>query len=221
MSFGQNVVRAGKRWAILLGWGVLALGPANVQADEAAPPETITRVEEDWLLWVGQPADAIFSPQFHTVMSPFGNMEAYYFQVTWNYLELPDFTSGGFQVQSWNGEDHLENQDVYSSELSRTAEIITWTQVLETNGQQIGFSVMDGVSSSWGTFGHPETTIIHDGSISNLNGYRPDVSVGNSWITYGQNRVAILKIKAVRYYGAHGLIRTDSTSRVVYQFTGH
>lgn len=193
-------------------------GPGVLSAQEA-PTEPVTRVEEDWFLWVQEPNGTVYSPQFHTVMSPFGHMDSYYFQVTWNYRELPDFMSGGFQVQSWDGESNLNTQSVERIELSREAEIITWTQVLEVNGTQVGFSVINGMSATWGTFGHPDTTIIHNGSFSDLGGYSPDVSIGNSWITYGENRVFILKIRAVRYYGASGLLRTDTTQRVVYHYT--
>lgn len=218
MSFGRIVPYGTRSGMLCLAALMVLVGPAAVPADEALPGEKITRVEEDWLLWVGEPSDATYSPQFHTVMSPRGDMDSFYFQVTWNYRELPDFEPGGFQVQSWNGEEHLENQNVNSSELSRNAELITWTQVLETNGSQIGFSVINGRSTTWGTFGHPETTIIHDGSLHNLNKYSPEVSRANSWISFGENRVQKLIIRRVRYYGESGLLKTDETSKVVYQY---
>jgi len=195
---------------------VVLTGPSILPAEEAA----VIRVEEDWLLWVYEPDGALFSPQFHTVMSPLGNLDSYYYQVTWNYRELPSFMSGGFQVQSWNGEATMECQNVNKGELSRSGEIITWTQVLETNGNQIAFSIINGVSTTWGTFGHPNTTIVHDGSFADLNQYSPTVSVANSWITYGQNRVVRLGLMAVRYYGANGLLQTDPTDRILYQYTG-
>lgn len=218
MSSVPSMGNARSRWVLLLAALVVLAGPGVLPADESEL-DPVTRVEEDWLLWVVQPNGAIYSPQFHTVMSPFDHINSYYFQVTWNYRELQEFMPGGFQVQSWYGEDDLDQQNVNSAELSRAAEIITWTQVLETNGTQIGFSVINGISSSWGAFGHPDTTIIHDGTLQNLNQYSPEVSVGNSWITFGQNRVNLLKLRAVRYYGAHGLLKEDYTHRVVYEYS--
>lgn len=221
MTCGWSVPYGTKSGILVLAAAVVLIGPGALPADESAPSEPIIRVEEDWLLWVGEPSDATYSPQFHTVMSPVGDMDSFYFQVTWNYRELPDFVPGGFQVQSWNGETHLENQNVNSSELSRNAELITWTQVLETNGSQIGFSVINGRSITWGTFGHPETTIIHDGTLRNLNNYSPEASRANSWISFGENRVQKLVIRRVRYYTASGLVQTDDVSRVVYQYVAH
>jgi hypothetical protein len=215
MSFANVQRRTGRFVLVLVAFSVFA-GPGALWAQENPPTDPVIRVEEDWLLWVVEPDGALYAPQFHTAMSPFAHLDSYYFQVTWNYRELPDFMSGGFQVQSWDGEDNLDRQNVNSAELSRVAEIITWTQVLETNGTQIGFSVEHGVSSTWSTFGHPETTIVHDGSFSDLSQYSPEVSINNSWITYGQNRVFVLKIREVRYFGANGLLQTDGTQRVVY-----
>lgn len=217
MLFAHGVSQRRIRWLAAAAALIVLAGPAHVPADES-DSDPVIRVEEDWLLWVGEPNDAIYSPQFHTVMSPVGHTDSYFFQVTWNYRELPEFLPGGFQVQSWQGETDLDTQSINSVELSQTAETITWTQVLETNGAQIAFSVTDGVSSSWGQFGHPETTIIHDGSIPNLNRYSPDISQANSWITYGHNRVNLLKIRAVRYFGPNGLLHEDTTERVVHVF---
>jgi hypothetical protein len=218
MSFARGVQSRKVRWLAVVAALVVLAGPGHVPAEEGQS-EPVLRVEEDWLLWVGQPSGPIYSPQFHTVMSPFGHTDSYFFQVTWNYRELPEFMPGGFQVQSWNDDVDLDTQNINSNELSRNAEVITWTQVLETNGTQLGFSVTDGMSSSWGQFGHPDTTIVHDGSLQDLSGYSTDTTVANSWITFGQNRVNLLKITAVRYYGADGQpLWEDTTDRVVYVF---
>ncbi|HOA75534.1 MAG TPA: hypothetical protein PLQ89_14455 [Phycisphaerae bacterium] len=208
------------RWSLVLATLAMLAGPGTLRAQDPTDPASpkVIRVEEDWLLWVVQPNGAIYSPQFHTVMSPLQDLDSYYFQITWNYRELPEFMPGGFQVQSWNGEDNLNLQNINNTELSRAAELITWTQVMETNGTQIAFSIINGLSSTWGAFGHPDTLLVHNGAIPDLNRYSPDVSVDNSWITFGQNRVYLLKVYAVRYYGEHGLLWEDTTNRVVYQY---
>jgi hypothetical protein len=193
--------------------------PGPVRAEDEEYWDPINRVEEDWVLWVYQPDGALYAPQFHTAISPLQNLDSYYFQVTWNYREQPDFASGGFQVQSWRGERTLQVEDIKTEELSRNAEIITWTQVLETDGHQLAFSILNGLSTTWGTFGHPETTVIRDVSMD-LNQYSPDVSIAHSCVTYGRNRVIVLQIKQVRYYDSWGLVWTDETPRYVYRY-GH
>lgn len=216
MSNGHRVRNGVGKSILIMSALIVLAGPGVLRAqDPAAGP--VTRVEEDWVLLVDQPNGAIYSPQFHTVMSPFKHMESFYFQVTWNYRELPDFMPGGFQVQSWNGDASLDQQNVNSAELSRSAELIFWTQVLETNGTQFAFSVEDGISATWGAFGHPDTTIVHNGAVTDLNAYSPSTSATNSWITFGQNRVKLLKIIAVRYYGNNGLIRQDTAGYTIYR----
>jgi hypothetical protein len=208
------------RWRIVALAGTLAVraAPVLVPAEEpAAPASPVTRIEEDWVLWVYQPNGALFSPQFHTVMSPVDDLNSYYFQVTWNYRELPDFAPGGFQVQSWHNDTDLASHDVNNQELSRSAEIITWTQVLETNGNQIAFSLVNGRSATWGSFDHPRTTIVQDGSVSDLESYSPDLSIQNACITYGQNRVYVLRIREIRYYSDTELLWTDASAYDVYR----
>jgi hypothetical protein len=53
--------------------------------------------------------------------------------------------------------------------------------------------------------------------LPNLDYYTPQVSTENSWITYGANRVDLLGINEVRYYGASGLLYVDSAPKVVYE----
>ncbi len=208
------------RLNVLIAGAALLAGPVIAGAQDAAPQPPVTRVEEDWVLAVYEPNGSLYAPQFHTVMSPVDDLDGYYFQVTWNYCELPDFAAGGFQVQSWFGDRDLDSHDVENLELSRTAEFITWTQVMETNGFQIGFSLINGRSQSWGAFDHPRTTIVQDGTVTNLDQYSPEDSVANACITYGQNRVYLLRLKAVRYYHETELLWTDSTPRDVYKYAG-
>ena len=54
--------------------------------------------------------------------------------------------------------------------------------------------------------------------LPNLNGYNVAVSLGNSGITFGSQRVISLRIKQVRGYGAAGnLLFLDPTSRVLHE----
>jgi hypothetical protein len=194
---------------VVLAW------PVVVTAQEADP--TVTRVEEDWVLWVYQPNGQAACPQFHTVMSPLPNLDSFYFMATWNYWEQPTFSPGGFQIQSCSGDTVLETNGNDTAELSLFAEVITWTQVMETDGQQLGFTLLNGRSQTWGSFGYPETLIVSEGMVPDLNQYSPEVSAANASITYGRNRVIMLTLDTVRYYGEDGLIRTEDNSRHVYR----
>lgn len=183
---------------------------------EEAP---VLRIEEDWKLVLDDPGEHLHAPQLHTVMSPFGHLHSLFAQVTWNYQEFPEFVPGGLQIQAWSGEDRQFEKDFESEKLSTLAETITWTQVLETDGNQVSFVLTNGQSTTWGTFGYPAQNMRISGSanLANLNGYRTSESVKNSGITFGSNRVQTLVITEVRGYGPGGLLFVNSTPNVVFQ----
>ncbi|HOW17520.1 MAG TPA: hypothetical protein PLC79_00675 [Phycisphaerae bacterium] len=198
--------------------GVVLLLP--VMASLARAQEPVIRVEEDWVLILNEPNDNLDSPQFHTTMSPFPNLDSYFAVVSWNYRETPDFVPGGVQLQSWNGDERIRSRTIDYGQLSTSAETITWTQSLETDGAVLLFQVLNGQSTTWGTFGR-DMRIDADANLPDLSGYSPDASVGNSCISYGANRVDVLMITQVRRYGPSGLLSVDSKTRVVYMRPAH
>ncbi len=206
-----------RRWGLvfILPAAVFSFGPLLMRPSSASVPtsEPVLRIEEDWELAVNEPNDNVVSPQFHTVMSPFGNLDSYFAQTLWNYREAPDFIAGGVQLQCYAGESLIRTRSVESRMLSTSAETITWTQSLETDGTNLVFSVFNGVSMTWGAFGR-DMNISSTANLPDLNQYDPSVSASNSCVTFGSNRVEHLILKQVRYYGASGLLGVDSTERV-------
>jgi hypothetical protein len=190
-------------------------GQVAFSDERSSPAPQVLRVEEDWVLVLNQPNDSAISPQFHTAMSPAGNFNNFFAQVVWNYREIPDFRAGGLQLQLWNGQEVVQYKSDREDPLSTAAETIRWTQVLETSDGVLDFHIADGQSVTWGDFGDGLHLASAGGPVD-LNGYSPEFSVQNSCITYGANRVNILAISQVRYYGASGLISVDETPRVVY-----
>jgi len=205
----------------LLVFGTLVLLPAQhlpiAGAADGGPP--ITRIEEDWELVLNEPGAELTTPQFHTVMSPYTNVDSYYVQVSWNYRALPDFVAGGLQLQAQNGDDNLALRSDREEPLSNDAETIRWTQRLETHGTDLVFKIVNGQSVSWGSFGGEGTRVQLDASVANLDGYSTSASAANSWITYGSNRVTLLRITQVRFYSHHELVSTDSTPVIVFRLT--
>ncbi len=191
--------------------GSAALWPSFASAPVSEP---VVRIEEDWELEVNEPNDDTIAPQFHTVMSPMSDLESYHAQTLWNYRETPDFVAGGVQLHSYNGENLVRKRSIESGTLSTTAETITWTQSLETDGTTLMFSITEGVSTTWGAFGR-DMNISSTAYLAQLNEYDPATSVANSCVTFGANRVQSLSIKRVRYYGATGLLYEDNTERHV------
>lgn len=194
---------------------LLTIAPTS----RGSEPEPVVRVEEDWELILNQPSDAVTAPQFHTVMSPTGNLSSLFAQVTWNYRELGTFSGGGMQIQGWNGEISMIERSFLNEPMSTSAETVRWTQTLETNGTQLTFQISNGQSTTWGTFGYPGQYMKINASIDlpTLNGYSTDASVHNSGISFGTNRVEVLRITEVREYGPSGLVSVNSEPRTVFQ----
>ncbi|HUW82106.1 MAG TPA: hypothetical protein VMZ31_04820 [Phycisphaerae bacterium] len=194
----------------------VAVGPSAfvVAADPAVA--TVIRVEEDWKLVLTEPDNIAESPQFHTIMAPSTRLDYVCLQSTWNYHESPDYIPGGLQLQVWRGDDCVFAEGFLTSRLlSIQGETITWTQALSTDGHFLRFEVLNGNSATWGTFGGSTMRLVGNIQVPSLNGYTPDMSMQNSGVTYGANRVIVLAITGVRYYGTEGLLYEDYTHRVV------
>ena len=198
-----------------MGIAFIGSGAPKAQSAETGYTPPVTRVEEDWTLVLNEPDNNTDSPQFHTVMSPFGDVDSYYGQVLWNYRELPDFAAGGLQLNAWEGETIIRRRAIRTEQLSTTAETVTWTQALSTDGVTLTFQVFHGQSVTWGYFNR-DMRIDSAAYLSDLSQYSTDTTVENSCITYGSNRADALMITQVRYYDAGGnLLAVDSTPRVV------
>jgi len=101
--------------------------------------------------------------------------------------------------------------------MSTSGETVTWTSVLDAQNGVLTFQVKNGSSSTWNTFGRSNHFKIQSWWDGNLNGYTPDVSVGQSGVVFASNRVRSLKILAIRGTLSDGTTATDNTVRVVYQ----
>lgn len=199
-----------------LGLSALLIQP-EIATSSGQGAEPVIRIEEDWQLVLNEPNDDVDSPQFHTVMSPQEDLDSYYVQVIWNYRESPEFVSGGVQLHSYNGDTQLRRRTVERRQLSTTAETITWTQALTLEASWVTFEVINGQSTTWGTFGR-DMNIPLDASLDDLSTYSTDASVQNACVTYGSNRVDQLVITQVRRYGPSGLVSVDNVPKIVFQF---
>lgn len=194
----------------------ILIGAVTIPAIAQEPnPNDVMRVEQDWRVVLEEPDGSVDSPQFHTVMSPFDHLDSYFAQFMWNFREQP-FAAGGLQLQVWGSEWLMGSKNVREELLSDAAETVTWTQVLDTDGTHVSVQVLNGESTTWGAFGGSATKVSANAAVPNLNAYNTDVSVYNSTITLGSNRVQQMEITEVRKYGSNGLISVDSTPKVVF-----
>ncbi len=209
------------RWPLLVlatcTFAVLLLLPEHGLPRAAADGEgNIIMVEEDWRLVLNEPGEQINAPQFHTGVGPDWDPSGTYAQLLWNYREDPEYAPGGVQLEGWANDERIQLASVGDTPLSNFAETITWTQRLGVDGQQLTFQIMNGQSTSWGSFG-PNMTVQMSYATAHLNQYSPLVSRWRSGVTYGLNRVNSLVITEVRRYTASGLYSRDTTPIVIFQ----
>jgi hypothetical protein len=185
-------------------------------------PGTVMKVEEDWELEVLEPSPDITAPQITCLISPVGNIDGVYGALELNHGSIPDFSSGGLQLQAWSGESPIEVSDYCDTALQNNSETITWTTRMSLNNsesERLRFRVVNGSSTSWGAFGTEGVfRVTAVSALPNLNGYSPEVSVANSGIGFGSQRVSRLVLKRVRYYDDWwNLLHEDTTQRVVHE----
>jgi hypothetical protein len=200
----------------LLGLLSVGLTGAAVRAD--GDSSRIVRIEEDWELVLGEPDAANVAPQVTTSISPSDDLNGYYAAFELNHQSQPDFSAGGLQLQLWSGETPLGKYKRPGSELlSTSGEVVTWTQSMSLGDDGLTFEILNGQSTTWGSFGgqgYMKAQV--DGGPDDLNDYRPQVSVANSGVGFASNRVASLTLKRVRAFTADGQMVEDGTSRAVY-----
>jgi hypothetical protein len=213
----MSAARSVMKWAVaaVFAVGLVCWGPLSQAI--GAPLGTM-KVEEDWELVVNEPNSVTVGPQVSCVISPVSHLDGTYGNLEVNYGSLPDFMEGGLQLQAWSGEEWLSVRDMAGTTLQNDAETITWTTRMWLQGGKLNFKIANGNGTSWGNFGDTIDNIklSLSSSLLTLDAYDPAVSVANSGVGFGGQRVASLKIKRIRYYGILGnLLSEDTTEREV------
>ena len=185
---------------------------------EAQSLPYVVRVEEDWELVVAEPDANNNAPQVSCVTSPVGNVESFHAALVLNYQGLPEFVPGGIQLQVWNNETpQLWRKFPNTALMAHPGETVRWTQVMELTECGLTFEIINGSSTTWGSFGgqgYLKKNIYT--SLPSLNAYSPDTSVEHSGVSYASNRVTSLVLKRVRLHLSTGEVIEDATERVVH-----
>lgn len=218
----SELSRAPSRWWRLIGVATVialvysAIGVTRAWSEEAP---VVVQVEEDWELVVSDPDSGACAPQLTCTISPLSNLNNLHSVVEINHKTVPYWAPGGVHLQTWVGEYNLTRRSLESdASLSHDNEVVTWTSRMKLTDYSLGFAVVNGNSTTWGTFGGGTNLYSSYGtSLTDLNGYSPDFSVENSGIGFASNRVQSLTLKRVRYTLANGNVVTDNTPRVVHQ----
>lgn len=194
--------------------GILLATCLSVLADDP----TIVKVEEDWELVVLIPEPERDSPQITTVISPWGSLSGLHAIFELNHSNYPDYCAGGMQLQVWYGTSLLTAKDAeVEGVLATENETITWTTSMRIDSGSLVFEVRNGNSNTWGAFGNTGymKATLNTWWIDNLNYYSPSVTVANSGVLFGENRVTSLSLKRVRYYTSDGQVLESNEPIVV------
>ena len=178
------------------------------------------RVEEDWYIKIGTPDPDCDSPQITTVMSPAWNTPGGGYSVfDLNCATQPGFSSGGVQLQYWSNNSIVQSKSNTNWDSLRfTEEEVTYTSVMRIENDQLIFEIVNGSSSTWGSFGVGELIVQHPTWRRHLNGYDPECSAYNSRIGWASFEVRSFVLQRVRYYSGNGQVSTDGIPRVLHQW---
>ena len=193
-----------------------AMDSAMSSSFDTECPGRIVRIEEDWELLVGEPDAKLGAPQLGTVMTPGGDASDLYVIFLLNHRINPTYTPGGLELQLWFQDQQLGWVNFGDSVLTNADERVRWTQQLEVRDAHLSFQVKDGHSVTWGSFGNGEECRLRvPTQLTDLNHYHPGVSVKNSGVTFGSNRVRSIVLKAVRGFSASGELLVEDSEPVV------
>jgi hypothetical protein len=182
-------------------------------------PETVTKVEEDWVALIRSPDSGNTTPQIVNVISPGGAHSDLTGIVELNHSSQPTFQAGGYQIQAWNGISlqAAERGSEYRS-LYQSMDRIEYTITMEKTEEGLSFGIVNGKSKSWGRFAHRGDHASLTAPDVTLEQYRPEDSVASTNVNVGAHRVEILYLKAVRRHFSNGDVETDDTMRVIHRF---
>jgi hypothetical protein len=187
-------------------------GTALICAQTAqAQSNRVVLVEEHWTLEVGEPDPDVSAPQTTMVMSPTGNLNGLHFLFTLNHVAAPDYEPGGMQVQSWDGEEFLQESVAQETgSLHSASETVHWVQRISLDNGTLTFQVRDGESETWNSFGGDSLTLHRPTSLASLNGYRPAVSLSESQVNYAENRVVSLTLTKLVWVTEDGQVHEQN-----------
>lgn len=178
----------------------------------------VARVEEDWVMVVGEPVADLSCPQVSTQMAADPTTTQFY-QFHLNSQDVPSFVQGGLQLQAWDTDTVLQVKTSNNTNTMATSnEVVTWTQYLQRKEQALRFGISAASSTTWGDFSGANFDV--QGAEGVLDNYDADYSMQNSGATFGVNHVVSLVLVHTRKIysddtASHPHREDDWTPRVV------
>jgi hypothetical protein len=209
-----------KRLKICRGLALAVAIAVSLFAQTRVFAQTITAVEEDWLLEVDAPNPAASSPQVNCLISPAAGPQGVHAVFLLNERTAGTSVGGGLQLQLWNGPTLLGvgSFPASTASLGTSGERITWTTRMSVANGVLTIQVQSGKSNTWGNFGGGSQLLVSTPtSLVNLNSYDPNLTTANSGVDFGNRRVDKLVLRKIRLYSGNKKLVEQADERVVYQ----
>ena len=196
-----SIVRAGISFLILSCWAVVLGLTTPVLGNDT----DVIQIEEHWQLNVGGPDVGRTAPQVTMIMSPTNTLDGAFFCFTLNHWSYPDFESGGYQLQLWQGEKCVDvKHGAHSNSFASDGETITWVQRLPSMREVSSFrSSTERVSL--GAISVTKDSALDDSVAIDSFEFLPTGNLtGQSGIGYAGNRVSSLTLTRLRWVTKDG-----------------
>ena len=204
-------------------WAQSQPSPTSLPTGFSVKPDTVY-LEEEWQLSIPDPDPINDGPQIKTYMSLVQDTSESYLWFMLNVRDKPGpFSPGGMQIQRWDYSESLLDSSSYTDrEMWIDNELVTWRQRMtrpSAANNVCTFEICNGSSLTWGNFGTrysgtdadyqpgPSKIRFTPKSCMDFSQYNPRISVQMSRVSWEPNRVAYLRLLAVRQYdGSRNLI---------------
>lgn len=211
-------VVTGSFWCLAL---LVTVPTPSARAETPDVPELVDRIEEDWHVVVGDPDPESDSPQILNVMSPLATIQDEHAVFEINHVTQPEYSAGGLQLQRWTGPEHCVESTPVSDygTFAQAGEDVRYTLRMSLRDSVLYYSVRNGTSQTWGSFGAPGQFRLSVGSgMKTLSRYSPAFSVSESKVAFGTHRVEKFERTEIRYYWQGQLVAKDQTPAVVHEY---
>lgn len=174
---------------------IFSIGSVSI----AESPQDVVKIEEYWELSIKDPDASYAAPQITNAFAPVKQGEVLYATFNLNHRLGNDvFEAGGLELELWHGDLLLGRKSSDKQGLLATpGEVVKWRQVIDiSDNGVIRFSIKDGTSTTWGTFGSSLSLAIAT-TLQSLNDYHPNDSINHSGTVFAANRVNYRKLAKV------------------------
>lgn len=192
-----------------------------VNGDSGTTAKKLIKAEEDWVVFVRNPDGKIASPQILVCMSPDGTFNSEYGLLEINHASQPSWFAGGIQIQGWKGKTNTTIHNAPKTHvLTQSYDRLIFTTAMEVSPEGYTvFSVKNGRSRTWGSFGTDGKLAVRVPTVrSDLTGYSRETSVKNTHVTHGAHRVTIMYQRRARYYYDDGTMTVDDSYRLLHRY---